>query len=109
MAFAWQTGVLEHHPGMPKETYAAMSATDLLSNFIMCVQKVCTLIRCLGRGRYCHETYLELVLIRVTLQLSSRDMAYDLLHSHRSAGQEGLTFIIVPYVLTRVLATASGD
>ena len=40
MAFAWQTGVLEHHPGMPKETYAAMSATDLVQFYHVCTKGV---------------------------------------------------------------------
>lgn len=44
MALAWHTGVLEHQPGMLKRnTYAAMSATDLFS-ILPCVYKKSALL-----------------------------------------------------------------
>ena len=50
-----------------------------------------TLARCLGPGRRSQATCPEQVFDRLTLLLSSSDMAHDLLHSHLSAGKECLT------------------
>ena len=75
-----------------KEPYAAMSATDLLFDFIMCVRKVCALLFAasdLGDNAMKHIS--NWFSSRLRFNCLPRDMAHDLLHSHLSAGHECFT------------------